>query len=264
MMALLPACAARQAGIELIQAEQKGEMKNKTTITIVYDNNHYDNRLTTAWGFSCVVKAPQKIILFDTGGDGTILLHNMAKLGIDPKEIDVVVLSHVHGDHVGGLTRFLKSNSNVTIYMPTSFPQELKNEARITGAKLKEVDMAIELFDRAFTTGELDSGIKEQSLVLKSPNGLVVITGCAHPGIANIAEKAKEITGDEIYLMVWGFHLSGASPSQVKYIVERLLELEVEKVAPCHCSGEMARRLFSEYFGDNYIDCGVGKQIVID
>jgi 7,8-dihydropterin-6-yl-methyl-4-(beta-D-ribofuranosyl)aminobenzene 5'-phosphate synthase len=188
----------------------------------------------------------------------------MAKLEIDPKEIDVVVLSHVHGDHVGGLASFLECNSNVTVYMPVSFPQRLKDEARMTGAKLEEVDKARELLDGAFTTGELDGGIKEQSLVLRTSKGLVVITGCAHPGIVNIAKKAGEITGEKIYLMIGGFHLGGAFPSQISYVAESLLQLGVEKVAPCHCSGEGARRLFSDYFGDNYVDCGVGKVISIE
>ena len=264
LLLLFSACAGKQTEVELAPAEQKGQPVARMTVTIVYDNNYYDSRLSPAWGFCCLVKLPQKTILFDTGGDGTVLLHNMSKLRIDPKEIDVVVLSHAHGDHVGGLTSFLKCNSNVTVYMPVSFPQDLKDEVTNTGAKLEEVDKARELFDGAFTTGELDGGIKEQSLVLMTLKGLVVITGCAHPGIVNIAKKAKEIMGEKIYLMIGGFHLGGVSPSQISYIAESLLQLRVERVAPCHCSGEVARRLFSDYFGDNYIDCGVGKEILIE
>jgi 7,8-dihydropterin-6-yl-methyl-4-(beta-D-ribofuranosyl)aminobenzene 5'-phosphate synthase len=260
---LFSACVAEQPEADLVPVENEW-MESRMTITVVYDNNHYDSRLTAAWGFSCLARLPQQVILFDTGGDGAVLLQNMAKLKIDPGEVDVVVLSHVHGDHVGGLASFLEHNSNVTVYMPFSFPQSLKDEVRITGAKLEEIDKARELFDGVFTTGELDGGIKEQSLVLRIPKGLVVITGCAHPGIANIAKKAGEITGEKIFLVIGGFHLGGASPSQISYVAESLLQLGVEKVAPCHCSGEGARRLFSDYFGDDYIDCGVGKEIVIE
>jgi 7,8-dihydropterin-6-yl-methyl-4-(beta-D-ribofuranosyl)aminobenzene 5'-phosphate synthase len=260
---LFSSCMAEkpEAGLVPVGKEQ---MKNIITITIVYDNNSYDSRLTAAWGFSCVVKSPQKTILFDTGGDGPTLLRNMAKLEIDPKEIDVVVLSHIHGDHVGGLASFLERNSGVTVYIPVSFPQNLKNEVRISGAKLEEINKARELFNGVFTTGELDGGIKEQSLLLMTPQGLVVITGCAHPGIVNIGKKAKEITGEKIFLMIGGFHLSGASQSQVKYIAENLLQLGVERVAPCHCSGEVARKIFKDSFSENYIDSGVGKHIAIE
>jgi 7,8-dihydropterin-6-yl-methyl-4-(beta-D-ribofuranosyl)aminobenzene 5'-phosphate synthase len=259
---ILSSCVAEQPEAGLVPMENE-RIENRMTVTIVYDNNYYDSRLTTAWGFSCLARLPQQVILFDTGGDGAILLHNMAKLKIDPGEVDVVILSHVHGDHVGGLASFLAHNSNVTVYMPVSFPQSLKDEVRITGAKLEEVDRARELFDGVFTTGELDGGIKEQSLVLKTPKGLVVITGCAHPGIVNVAKKAGGMTGEKISLIMGGFHLSGASPSQISYVAESLLQLGIEKVAPCHCSGDRARRLFSEYFGDDYINCGVGKEIVI-
>jgi 7,8-dihydropterin-6-yl-methyl-4-(beta-D-ribofuranosyl)aminobenzene 5'-phosphate synthase len=83
-------------------------------ITVVYDNNPYIEGLTTSWGFACVIKEAEKTILFDTGGDSAVLLNNMQQLGMDPKEIDVVVLSHIHGDHVGGLNGFLQVNMNVT------------------------------------------------------------------------------------------------------------------------------------------------------
>ena len=264
LVILFSACAPQHPEVELVPSEQKGEMKNKITITIVYDNNRYDSRLTTAWGFSCLVNLPQQAVLFDTGGDGKVLLDNMSKLGIDPEEIDVVALSHIHADHTGGLSNFLERNSKVTVYIPASFPQWLKDEVRTTGAKLEEIDEARELFDGTLTTGELDGGIKEQSLLLRTPKGLVVITGCAHPGILNIAERAKEISEDNIYLVMGGFHLIGASQSQINNIAEGLLQLGVEKVAPCHCSGDVARRLFGDHFGDNYIDCGAGKVIVIE
>ena len=230
-------------------------------VTIVYDNNICDSRLTPGWGFSCLVKLPQKTILFDTGGEGTVLLHNMSRLGIDPREIDIVVLSHAHGDHVGGLDNLLKYNSDVTVYMPLSFPRGLKDLVTNSGAKVKEVNEASELFDSVFTTGELDGGIKEQSLALMTPNGLVVVTGCAHPGVVNIAKKAQEIMMKDIYLLVGGFHMVGTSTSHIKDTIDKLQQLGVKKVAPCHCSGEEARKLFCEYFGDNYIECGAGKEL---
>jgi glyoxylase-like metal-dependent hydrolase (beta-lactamase superfamily II) len=102
-------------------------------ITIVYDNNPYDPRLRSDWGFSCLVSFRERAILFDTGGDGGILLENMKKLGIDPKGISTVLLSHIHGDHVGGLPAFLRQNSKVTVYVPGSFPADLKKKSGIGG-----------------------------------------------------------------------------------------------------------------------------------
>lgn len=257
------ACAVKETEMKQVPDNERGKAGAGMTITIVYDNNPYDDRLRTAWGFSCMVRLAEKAVLFDTGGDGSTLLYNMAELGINPEEIDILVLSHIHGDHVGGLTSFLQHNSEVTVYAPVSFPQGLKDEIRLSGAKLREVDEAIELCEGAFTTGELDGGIKEQSLVLRTPRGLVVITGCAHPGITNIVRKAKEIGEDKVHLVLGGFHLGGASVTEIASIIEDFDELGVEKVASCHCSGDRAQSLFKEHFGLNYIECGVGKKIRI-
>lgn len=237
--------------------------KQGMKITIVYDNNPYDSRLRSDWGFSCLVRLQEPTILFDTGGDGDILLGNMQKLGIDPKEIQAVLLSHIHGDHVGGLPAFLRQNRNVKVYLPASFPVRLKEEIRDRGAILEEVSRPKEIFPGVFTTGELDGGIKEQSLVLRSPRGLVVITGCAHPGIVKIVRQAKAIANGKVHLVLGGFHLGGASSSTIEMIIQSFLDLGVEKVAPCHCSGELARKIFKKKFGPSYIPAGVGKEIVI-
>jgi len=243
--------------------ESEIEPDAEVIITVAYDNNGYGDCLIAAWGFSCLVKRPQKTILFDTGADGRILLSNMARLGISVDEIDAIVLSHIHGNHTGGLDRFLKCNSRVTVYVPLSFPDQIKQHIKSYGANLLEVHKPGELFAGVFTTGELGDGIREQSLLVDTCKGLVLITGCAHPGVLNIAKRAKEITKDKIYMMVGGFHLAGAFSSQINYIAETLSRLGVEKVAPCHCTGNGAKRLFSNYFGNSYIECGVGKEIVV-
>lgn len=248
---------------DTITSQTSTELKSPELI-IVYDNNPYDNQLHTAWGFSCLIRLPDKAILFDTGGDSSTLLYNMSQLQIDPGEVDVVVLSHIHGDHTGGLGGFLQQNSKVTVYLLDSFPQSFKDEVKSLGARMVEISQPSEIFQNVYTTGELGDGIKEQSLILKTRKGLVVITGCAHPGIVEIVQTAKEVVPDnKIYLVVGGFHLSGASYTQIESIISSFIQLGVEKVAPCHCSGDETRRLFEESYGVNYIESGVGKRILL-
>ncbi|MBA7695096.1 Ribonuclease BN [subsurface metagenome] len=231
-------------------------------LIIIYDNNPSDSRLYTAWGFSCLVRLPQKTILFDTGGDSSTLLHNMTQLQIDPEEIDIVVLSHIHGDHVGGLSGFLEENNAVTVYMLKSFPRSFKDEVKSLGAEVEEISAARELLPGVYTTGELGNGTREQSLIITSSKGLVIITGCAHPGVVNIIQIVKGIVPDDrVYLAMGGFHLSGASSVRLESIIEKFIQLSVEKVALCHCSGDEARRLFKERYGNDYIESGVGKRI---
>ena len=233
-------------------------------IIITYDDNLYNSKLCANHGFSCIIKHPERTILFDTGGDGEILLGNMGRLGIIPGEIDAVFLSHVHHDHVGGLVSFLNRNSIVTVYLPASFPQSLKDEIQARGAKLEEVSRAEEIIPGIFTTGELDGVIKEQSLIVRSPSGLVVITGCAHPGVVKIIRTAKDkVPSETVYLVIGGFHLLEASSAQIQTIISSFMQLVVTKVAPCHCSGEETRKLFQEQYGKDYIEIGVGKRIAL-
>jgi 7,8-dihydropterin-6-yl-methyl-4-(beta-D-ribofuranosyl)aminobenzene 5'-phosphate synthase len=262
-IAAVPSCNEEEAEMVPISPENGLRHYVPVSITITYDNNAYDDRLETAWGFSCVVQVAAESILFDTGGDGSMLLRNMEKLGLDPSQIDLVVLSHIHSDHAGGLESFLKQNSDVVVYVPASFPQSFKDGVTSYGARLEEVRDPRELLPGVHTTGELDGGIKEQSLVVETKQGLVVITGCAHPGVVNAVRKAKEITGGEVHLVLGGFHLGGASTAQIESVVESFVQMGVEKVAPCHCTGEKARSLFHQRYGDNYIESGVGKRIVV-
>lgn len=243
--------------------EDRIEPDAEVRITIVYDNNVYAGRLTGDWGFACIVKHQQETIMFDTGGNGRILLSNMARLGISPDGIDAIVLSHIHGDHTGGIDEFLKCNREVTVYLPLSFPEQIKQHIKSYGVNLVEIHEPRELFAGVFTTGELGGGIREQALLVKTSKGLVLITGCAHPDVVNIVKRAKEIAKDNVYIVVGGFHLAGAFPSQISRRAEALLQLGVVKVALCHCSGDEARKLFKDYFGGNYLECGAGQEIVI-
>jgi 7,8-dihydropterin-6-yl-methyl-4-(beta-D-ribofuranosyl)aminobenzene 5'-phosphate synthase len=233
-------------------------------LIIIYDDNPYDNQLHTAHGFSCLTKLSQMTILFDTGGDSSTLLYNMRQLQIEPREINAVVLSHIDSDHVGGLIGFLEQNSAVNVYLPHSFPKNFKDEVSLLGAKVEETYGANELFPGVYTTGELGVRIIEQSLIIATGKGSVIITGCAHPGIVEIIRRAKEVTSDNrVYLVTGGFHLSGASSAQIESIISSFIQLDVEMVAPCHCSGGETRRLFEERYGINYIESGVGKEILL-
>jgi len=239
------------------------ETASSTKITIIYDNYVIDERLKSAHGFSCLVEIDDKKILFDTGGDSETLLSNMEMLGIKPTQIDLVVLSHIHGDHTGGMHGFLEKNSKATMYISSSFPDSFREEIKSIGANFVDVSESIKIWDSVYSTGELGTWIKEQSLVIDAEKGLIVITGCAHPGIINIVRKVKEQFNKNVYLVLGGFHLSEASDPELKSIIKEFRQLGVQKVAPCHCSGDRARELFKTEYKDNFIDLGVGNIINI-
>jgi len=235
--------------------------KGQLMITLVYDNNPFDKRLGTAWGFGCVVQGLEKTILFDTGGDGRLLLANMAKIGIDPKTVDAIVISHIHGDHAGGLDEFLAVNPDVTAYLPKAFPAGIKEATRRAGATLIETDAPTPVCKGACTTRVLGRGIKEQGLALETADGLVVVTGCAHPGVVATGAAAKEHAGRPVRAVLGGFHMGGASRGQIMTVVEGLRGLGVRQVAPCHCSGDRTRQVMKEAFGEGYLPSGVGARL---
>ncbi len=244
-----------QPGISIVSEKEE---KQEITLISVYDNYQVDPEMKTSWGFATIIKTPRDVILFDTGGNSEILLFNMKKLGIDPASIKKIVISHIHGDHTGGLEGFLDRNPNITVFIPSSFPQSIKDMIIQKGGRFVEISAPEKISDFVYTTGELYGPPKEQSLIVDSKKGLVIITGCAHPGVVNIVERAKELMKrDKVYLVLGGFHHPPLS------CVKEFRELEVEKVAPSHCTGDLVREAFREEYKEDFIEYGVGKIIEI-
>jgi 7,8-dihydropterin-6-yl-methyl-4-(beta-D-ribofuranosyl)aminobenzene 5'-phosphate synthase len=231
------------------------------SISMVYNNVAFSDEVELGWGFSCVIRSSGRVILFDTGGDGRILLKNMTTLGINPREIDAVFLSHEHGDHVGGVTDFLRQNPNVAVYVPKSLFSTLNQKVKNPSTKIIPVSGPNRLYENIYSTGEMGTWIKEQSLVLDTPKGVVVITGCAHPGILNIVRKAKELVHKDVCLVMGGFHLLNKNASEIDRIIRGLKDMGVQKVAPSHCTGEEAILQFKKAWGENFISGGCGAQL---
>lgn len=265
ILGLFPSCAsAAPQNKDPVMHEAETNIKTglqNISLTILYDNNPCHEPLNAGWGFSCLIRGTEKTILFDTGGSGPVLLNNMRKLGISPLETDLVVLSHIHGDHVGGLFDFLRENPEVDVYIPDSFPADFKNRIKAHNARVRPVAGPERICRGVYTIGPLGGLLPEQSLVVQTDRGLIIVTGCAHPGIVAIVDKAKDLIPDEVLLVLGGFHLSGESGRGLNTIISRLRRLGVQGVGPCHCTGDVARELFRREWGENYIDVGVGRVI---
>lgn len=232
-------------------------------ILVIYDNYSCRSDLETGWGFSCLIKGMEKTVLFDTGGSGVKLMRNMGKMGVSPEEVDAVILSHIHGDHTGGLEAFLERNGDVAVYLPDSFPDRFKKAVKSYGAEVVSVRGPLQICQDVFSTGEMGTFPIEQSLVLRSASGLIVLTGCAHPGIVKIIEKAKDLFKEEVLLAMGGFHLMDMSMDYMKQIFVRFQDLGVRYVGPCHCTGETQIKACEEAYGKHFLKVGVGKVIRI-
>jgi len=237
---------------------------DEINITIIYDNYIFQKGTESDWGFSCFIETKEETILFDTGTHGEILKSNAEKLNIDFRTVDIIVLSHIHRDHTGGLMTVLDINNDLSVYYPYSFPQEFNKNILLKDAVPVAVKEPLQINDNIYLTGEIKGPVNEQSLILNTAKGLIIIAGCSHPGIVKIVKKAKEIVDNNIYLVLGGFHLMNHSEAEVQNIAEEFKKMGVEKCGATHCTGDQAIGVFKDEFGDDYIPMGVGKTISID
>ncbi|MBL6946788.1 MAG: MBL fold metallo-hydrolase [Rhodospirillales bacterium] len=238
-------------------------------ITVLFDDVSQDTNLQAAHGAAYLIEGLSRTILFDTGGDGYILLENMAKLGKNPKDVDLVVISHAHWDHSGGLFAFLREASDdVEVFVPKAVSKDFRTHAELLGAHIRVVDDPIEIADVVHSTGEMGGyGMakdkKEQGIVIEAEEGPVVITGCAHPSIFHMLERVDEIFEDKIYLVLGGFHLRDAADNVVAGVIREIQGLGVKKVGPTHCTGERQIEAFKDAWKSDFIDfrCGATVQV---
>lgn len=232
-------------------------------IRVLFDNRKEDMRYVAGWGVSFLVN---KSILFDAGENEDMLLHNMRLMDVRPDQIEKIVISHEHWDHVGGLWRLIMGSPGVPVYICPGFSREFKERITSFGAKAIEVEPFMEIDRNIHTSGELAGTcrygrIPEQALVLRSKKGITVITGCAHNGIADILASVQERMPGPIHLVLGGFHTLDVPLSVVGSVIKRFQQLGVVKVAPTHCTGDKAIRMFKEAYGSDFVEASVGKTI---
>lgn len=270
----------------------------KAQITVLYDAFGQTSAMQKDWGYAALVEYGGKRILFDTGNNPDILAQNAKAKGIDLSKLDFVVMSHRHGDHMGGLGYVLSVNPKVPIYapkegfgvygadLPGTFyrkdpslapaqryydgtpPDVLRFGSAWPGANFRLVDKNTDITPEIHLVtlvsdkpGTLE--LRELSLVINTSEGLVIVVGCSHPGIDKIVESATAIN-PHIHFIVGGFHLVVAPDPDIEKIVTVLHDrFRVEYIAPGHCTGEPAFTALKRAFGDHYVYAGLGTTLTM-
>ncbi|MEJ5167226.1 MAG: MBL fold metallo-hydrolase [Thermoanaerobaculia bacterium] len=231
---------------------------------LIFDSRAIDKNFSTGWGISFLI---DENFLFDTGEKGSFLLNNLKNLNFDLKKIKKIFISHQHWDHTGGLWEILKE-TKAEVFICKSFSKEFKEKIISYGSNYIEIEKFKEIEEGFYTTGEMEglfggNPVFEHSLILKKQKGLVLVTGCAHPGILEIAERVKGKFKEEIDLLIGGFHLMEFEEEKIKNILSNLKNLNIKRVCPIHCSGEISRKFFEEEFGSAFVDLKVGQFLEI-
>ena len=293
LMSFLIACS------EIAKSSAKITNPHEASITVLYDAFGKNPALKKDWGYAALIEYGGKRILFDTGDNPDILAHNAKMLRADLSKLDFVVMSHRHSDHMGGLNYLLSVNPKVKIYapkenfgvygfsLPSTFYRKdnsLPPEQRYYDGKPPDImkfgtawpEANFELIEK---TTEILPGIhlifqisdkpttmelRELSLAIETPDGIVLIVGCSHPGLDKIVDAATKIN-KRIHMVTGGFHQVVAKDIEIEQIVSNLHDtFKVDFVAPSHCTGEPAFSAFKKAFGNHYIYAGLGTSIGLD
>ena len=268
----------------------------RARITVLFDAFGKDVAMTKDWGYAALVEINGKRILFDTGNDAAVLAKNVKAKGVDLTKLDFVVLSHRHSDHVSGLSYVLSVNPHVKIYapkegfgifgsdLPSKFfrkddslpagmryyngapPETMKFGTLFPGANIQLIDKTTEVTP-SITLIALTSDapgtkeLKELSLTIDTPDGVVLVVGCSHPGIEAIVAEALKIN-QHIHFLTGGFHLVVAQDPVIEKVANALHDTyEVDYIAPGHCTGEPAFTALQKVFGDHYLYAGLGTTL---
>jgi 7,8-dihydropterin-6-yl-methyl-4-(beta-D-ribofuranosyl)aminobenzene 5'-phosphate synthase len=268
----------------------------KAQITILYDAFGKDSAMQKDWGYAALVEYGGKRILFDSGNNPEILAQNAKAKDIDLSKLDFVVMSHRHGDHMGGSAYLLRVNPKVKIYapkegfgvygsdLPSTFyrkdpslppeqryyggapPDVMRFGSAWPGANFQLVDKTVQIASDIYLIslvsdkpGTLE--LHELSLAINTPEGIVLVVGCSHSGIDTIVEAARTIN-PRIHLIAGGLHLVVASDPDILKIVTALHDtFKVQYIAPGHCTGEPAFTALRKAFGDRYLYAGLGTSL---
>ncbi|MFX1501511.1 MAG: MBL fold metallo-hydrolase [Promethearchaeota archaeon] len=225
-------------------------MKKSFEIYIVFDNKCHKPDFLPGFGFSVLIYNcfTENFTLFDTGGNGDILIHNIKKFNVDISAIRNIVISHAHFDHAGGLVNILQINPNIKVYVPNDeekgFSDAFPNNKIYGSSEMTEIEKNL------FISGQIKgSFIPEQSVFLKTEdNEFIVLVGCAHPGLEKFIIKAQSIS--RIRAIIGGFH----GFKDLTYLED------IDFIGACHCSQyyNLIKKKYPYQFkrvcvGDNYI-----------
>ncbi|MGD9612990.1 MAG: MBL fold metallo-hydrolase [Kiritimatiellia bacterium] len=267
---------------------------NSVRVVVLSDNCASARAARGEHGLSYFIETGARCALFDTG-QGLVLADNARALGLDLGAVEAIALSHGHYDHTGGLPAVLAAaRAPVAVHLHPDALQSKYNGARSIGmpstarealagpnVRLVQSREPGEVVPGLFRTGEIprphpeealaeifhldpdgravDPLLDDQSLYFDTPEGVVVLLGCAHAGIIHILERVRALTnGRPLRAVLGGMHLGKASDARLRWVIERLRVFHPHRLVPMHCTGPRAAAALWTAFPEACRPGGVG------
>lgn len=266
----------------------------ETKLTVIVDNTPFED-IKGEWGLSILVEYKGKKILCDVGASD-LFSENMKKLGFSVADVDYATLSHAHYDHANGMPKFFKENSKAKFYVRESTSDNCyakkfifkkyigipKNVLNLYQDRMEIVKGDYKLFDGAYLIPHKTEGLEkigkremmfkktrngfvpdnfshEQSLVLDTDKGLVIINCCSHGGAVNIINEVQKTFPDKnVYALIGGLHLFNKSAEEVRSVAKEINNTGIDFVCTGHCTKEKAYSIMKEELKDKLHALRVG------
>jgi 7,8-dihydropterin-6-yl-methyl-4-(beta-D-ribofuranosyl)aminobenzene 5'-phosphate synthase len=267
-------------------------------MTVLIDNFAARAEIGSEHGLALWIEYKDKKILFDTG-QSTLIIQNAEKLGIDLSQTYAIVLSHGHYDHTGGLFSVLEIAPNAVIY---SHPAAMKSRYSCKGFSVRPIgipdvtsqaikghrviwtEKPVRVCKGVGVTGQIprkndfedsggtffvdekcrkpDSFVDDQALFIESPNGVIIVSGCAHSGIINTLDCISQLLNQsKVHAIIGGMHLINAGTYRIEKTISVFKKYDVQKIVPLHCTGREATEKIKAEFAEKCLHSGAGDKI---
>ncbi len=209
-------------------------------------NNESITGFKKCWGLSFFIDFNNNKLLFDTGCCGEDLIFNLKKFNIEITSFKDIIISHDHWDHTGGIFSLINIDNKRRIHVGEGFSKKFAFEIESRGAKIERDSSCRKILNDIYISDELTTNMREQVLILDNKDETIILAGCSHPKIEDFAKNVFNKFNKEL-VIIGGFHMFSLSEQEIIKRINSLKKLNIKKIYPLHCTGELSTKLLTQH-----------------